>query len=104
MSAGAAAGRTTVWSFTPIQMEFIGESNSEIAMLRSLGRLSPLFEGSERPTGADSIRSLPASSSGEWLVQCNDLCREPALRKSFLWSVVKWATLIFPFQSRAKND
>jgi hypothetical protein len=34
MSAGAAAGRTTAWWFTTIQAEFIGESNSEIAMLR----------------------------------------------------------------------
>jgi hypothetical protein len=32
--AGAAAGRTRVWSYTPIQAEFIGEINSGIAMLR----------------------------------------------------------------------
>jgi hypothetical protein len=33
-SAGAATGRTTVWSFTLIPVEFIDESNSEIVMLR----------------------------------------------------------------------
>jgi len=33
-SAGAATGRTTVWSFTLIPLEFIDESNSEIVMLR----------------------------------------------------------------------
>jgi hypothetical protein len=34
MSADAAAGRTTAWSFTPIPVEYIDESNSEIAMLK----------------------------------------------------------------------
>src|SRR4029077_3494306 len=63
MFAGAAAGRTTAWSFTPIPVEFIGESSSEIAMLRSLGRLSQSSEGSECPTGINSLRSLPAPSS-----------------------------------------
>ena len=48
-SVRAAAERITAWSFTRIQAEFISESNSEIAMLRSLGRLLQLFEGSERP-------------------------------------------------------
>src|SRR5260370_31769062 len=65
MSAGSAAARTTAWSFTPIPVEFIGESNSEIAMLRSLGRLSRSSEGSECPTGINSLRSLPAPSSGD---------------------------------------
>ena len=55
--AGAAAGRTTGWSFTHIPAESTDAINSEIAMLRLLGRLSQLFEGSERREESPTIRS-----------------------------------------------
>jgi hypothetical protein len=43
---GAVAGRTTVWSFTPIPAGSTDAIISEIAMLRLLGRLSQLSESS----------------------------------------------------------
>jgi len=68
--AGAAAGRTTVSLFIPIQVEYIVAISSGIAMLRSLERSSPSCEDWSEDRGVPACAE-PRGAQNHFYVICN---------------------------------